>query len=140
MSRTSCLTILCLLGALATTPAAGAGQQGGSILYRDYEVLDQRLEFKAAVWRVSDGYFRTVAGYRQVGSTRWKGLDRNWCWTRRCALREMVEQARYLARDGYIWRFQEPTRAPARAKGARFAESCYRRGTRTCAARLTRAI
>ena len=136
MSRAG-LTILCLLAALATAPAAGAGQQGGSIYYGDYEVIDQRLEFKAAVWRVRDGYFRTVARYRRVGSDQWKGLDRNWCWTRRCALREMVDQARYLARDGYIWRFQEPTRPPNRAKSVRFTESCYRGGTGTCAARLT---
>ncbi|MGI9020138.1 MAG: hypothetical protein ACR2G3_05455 [Solirubrobacterales bacterium] len=88
------------------------------------------------MWHVPDDYYRVVAEYRPVGSRDWKGLDRNWCWTQWCALEEVVSQARYISRDGYIWRFQNPTPAPERATTYRFTESSYRDGTRTCAARL----
>lgn len=127
--------VICLFGLFARDEAI-AGQTGGSIYYEDPAAVTQELEFRASVWHVPDDYYKAVVDYRQVGADRWQDLDTNWCWYRRCALKEMIEQARYLARDGYIWRFQLPTPPPDRAKRYRFTESCYRAGIVTCADHL----
>jgi len=127
--------LLILLG-LAIPAEGGAGQQGGHIYYEDRAAASQRLEFRAFVWRVSDGYYRASADYREKGEDGWRDLDSNWCWTRRCALEEMVAQARYLARDGYIWRFEEPRTPARRADRYRFVERDYRDGPGPCARRL----
>lgn len=119
---------------------ASAGQSGGSIYYGDSAASRMSLEFKARVWHVRGDYYRATADYRETETNRWRDLDSNWCWTRRCALREMIEQARFLARDGYIWRFEEPRRAPSRADHYRFSEADFREGTGRCARRLVRGL
>ena len=139
MRTTRRITVFLLIVLSLSLPAgATAGQQGGHILYEDRAAAGQQLEFRAFVWHVRGDYYRAVGDYRQVGSKVWKGLDRNWCWTRRCALKEIITQARFIARDGYIWRFQEPGSAPGRAARYRFDESDYRDGTGRCATRLVR--
>ena len=127
--------VICVFG-LLTMSKANAGQIGGSIYYEDAAAVEQELEFRAYVWHVSDDYYKAVVDYRQVGAGHWEDLDQNWCWYRRCALQEMVAQSRYIARDGYIWRFQLPTPPPDRATRYRFTESCFRAGTVTCADHL----
>ena len=129
------ILIFVLTLGLATASSAQAGQQGGSILYRDADAQNQELEFRAWVWRARGDYSKAAVEYREV-SRGWRALDRNWCWTRRCALKEMVSQARYIARDAYIWRFQEPRAGHPRAARFRFDEVCYREGIRSCVDRL----
>ena len=130
------ILIFVLTLGLATGSSAQAGQQGGSILYQDADAQYQDLEFRAWVWHARGDYSKAAAEYREVGSPDWRALDRNWCWTRRCALEEMVSQARYIARDGYIWRFQEPRADHPGAARFRFDEACYRKGIGSCVDRL----
>ena len=123
---------------MGSASSASAGQSGGSIYYGDSAATRMSLEFRARVWHVRGGYYRATADYRQGKANGWRELDSNWCWTRRCALREMIEQARFLARDGYIWRFEQARRAPSRPDRYRFSEADFRDGTGRCARRLAR--
>lgn len=127
---------LLVLALVACGPAeARAGQQGGSILYEDPVAVGQRLEFRAYVWRTLDGsYWKSTGRYREVGASAWKGLENKWGWTRRQALRDQVIAARFLAADGYLWRFADPRRAPGRAERFRFEEKCWATGS--CVASL----
>ncbi len=113
-----------------------AGQQGGSILYVDREARTQELEFRAHAWRAQADYFRVVVDYREAGGPAWKDLDENWGWTPRSALAEITQAARYIARDGYIWRFKNPIEPPRRAVRVRFDETCWRISLRKCTDRL----
>lgn len=139
MERKLLTCIVCLTGlALATPALAPASQPGGSILYEDRRAVDLDLEFRAYVWDVrTPRYSKAVVQYSERRSSNWIDLDQNWSWNRQQALHEMVASARYIAIDGFLWRYQNPADPPDRARSYRFDERCYEPAAVTaCARRL----
>jgi len=134
--RKGVLTAAAILATLALAGAASAGQQGGSIYYEDKGAAEAALAFRVHTWHDPDGYSRYRIEYRKRPRRAWRALDSGWGWNRRDARRKAIAAARYIARDGYLWRYERPRPAPALAKRARFGERCFARSVRHCERRL----